>query len=159
MKKISPFLILCFLSISLLAQPEHTVTEDSNFEGEVYELLEHLDFSELQTDYFLDKAFPFIPLDFFDGSTHSKKVNIDHFGKICATLHGAAINNLVELPDPSTYMNARGNNSKMDTIPFVFLLYDYDRFKSDAIDNNLIDSVNGQFYDVPEPVWSALWAV
>ncbi len=95
---------LSLLCVFIVINPNAQAPQDSaDFQGDLLYTFEDLDMSELTTNFFLDKAFPFIDLELFDGTVDSLPVTMDIFGAACATLHGAAMNESLILPDPSIY--------------------------------------------------------
>ncbi|MFK8104023.1 MAG: T9SS type A sorting domain-containing protein, partial [Saprospiraceae bacterium] len=150
MKNISLILILLF-SINVLFSQEKSQTEVDNFENEMNSVLQHVDLSGIPSDFFYDKAFPYIPIEQFDGSFKSTDLTINRFGKIYATLYEATLGNTTILPDASHYMEAAAEsiNTTSNSIPIALLLYNYHQFKENAIELNLINKIGEKLYDVP----------
>jgi hypothetical protein len=149
MKKLLPFFILLFLCNSMSAQNvEYTKTEETLRE-QIDVVLENLDFSEATTGYLLENTVPLYPLERFDGFevSDSTIVSIVDLNLMYDMMRDAATTN-VTLPPYSNIENAAENITKSDPIPIVIFKHRYNKFKKNAVSQNLLTIANDQLFDV-----------
>ena len=152
MKILKTFLFVLLTSMGHLhAQMSSEVVKEDDFQNNISHILQHLDFREVQTNLLKERSFNLISMHLFDGKITDKNwVDINRFGSLYGTLYDASIDPETKLMDPGpAYMDSWKANKNDTTIPMAVLLYDYHQFKEDAIENNLLDTLNGQIYDVP----------
>ena len=116
----------------------------------VDEVLANVDLSQVPSGLLLDKSFPFANPTLFDGVhlDSSNLIDFDTFGYLYATLYGASVDAASVPPHPNAYMNAADTFDNGGTLGIAVARFAYD-FLSDAIDNNLLDTLNNRLYDVP----------
>ncbi len=150
MKITTPFLLLLFWSFFGQAQ-EVEIEVEENFEADRAHVFQPLDLSEVTSGLLLDYGIPLLPPHRYDGSTLNDTTRMIDllFGLTYATLHSAALDSTEQLPDPSIYMSVVDSYQPGDPIPIGILLQQYHYFRTDAIDENLIDTLGGQLFDVP----------
>lgn len=139
----SPVLaMLCLLAISKI--------NAQTLEQKVLNALSTLDQSLVPSGIFYERALEYLPLKLLDGYGVIDSFNPSMFQLGLAygmmefanvdTSHRVNIEPFFSLVNHSEFLK--------DTIPVGLLIYKFDRIKPWAIDSNLIDTVNMQFYDV-----------
>ncbi|MEL6866333.1 MAG: hypothetical protein AAFP19_18035, partial [Bacteroidota bacterium] len=139
------FLIGLCLSISqLFAQSM------ADIQQQIDHILAPLDLTEVHTDILADKAPEYIPLDAFNGTlSDSNWVNSTRYSMIYSMLETAHFPSTPLLPDPQNgYLGISDTLQDSSPIPISLLHFDYQRLREDAVDLNLLDSLNGQLQDV-----------
>lgn len=123
---------------------------DYDFYEKAQELIEQLDLAEVTSGILYERGFPFVLMDPFKGkSNDTVQANLMTFSLAYASLYSMALNAQARLPEPVAYTQWVDNlNSKSDTVPLIFLHVNYHRFKSYALDSNLLTLSGGRLYDV-----------
>jgi len=136
-------LTLIFFVINVKAQ------EDSTLIHFFKHRFEKIDKSKIQTNFLYDYTLPFVKDNDFDGINDSILTpniwfNLNTFLDF-ATIKKSTIN----LPTNEVKETLNHFLQKNDyTIPIGVLNLDVDRIKPWAVDSNLLDTLNGQFFDV-----------
>lgn len=152
MKRLT-LLVLVVMSMLCHAQDTQIIPRDGNRSLTMEQLLGNLNFSEVTSNYLLDKGLQLEPIRIFDGHeiTDGNLLNINRFGRLYASMNNAVIRSDGLLPSPTTsYRRRLKNLSDSDAIPIAILDVNYHQFKSYALDSNLISERSNQFYDVPD---------
>lgn len=155
------FFVFCLWAAAtlLLRGQSGEYSEQGDFAANLNHAFEHLNLSEANTGYLLDRSFQLIDIGIFDGVTNTPEndANADVFGSVYATLAGSGFDPVISLTGSENYMAAAAaTNSSSEVIPISFLAWKYNRFDPDAVSKNLISIQNNQpsaasiFYVKPE---------
>ena len=117
----------------------------------VEEVLEHVDLSLVSSGLLLDKAFPYADPTLHDGLhlDTDNLIDFDTFSFLYATLYGASVSADAVPPHPSAYTDASDAYDDGGPLGLALARFDYNRFRSDAIVANLLDTLDSRIYDVP----------
>ena len=149
--------ICCFLTafgVSFAQNFEDYTVEiqdsvDYDFYEKTGEMLEHLNLTEVTSSILYERGFPFVKMNSFKGnSSDTSRSNLITFSLAYASLYSMALDTQARLPEPLAYTQRIDSlHRTSDTIPLMFLHVNYHRFKSYALDSNLVTLSGGQLYD------------
>ncbi|NOT36834.1 MAG: hypothetical protein HOP11_05610 [Saprospiraceae bacterium] len=134
--------LLCLLMISKI--------NAQSLEQKVLNALSTLDQSQVPSGILYERSCEYIPLKSLDGYEVIDSINPSMFqlGLAYGMMEFANVDTLHRVNINPFFTLVNGADDHKDTIPIGLLAYSFDRFKPLAIDSNLIDNINQQFYDV-----------
>jgi len=123
---------------------------DYDFSEKTQEVIEHLDLADVASKILYERGFPFVMMDPFKGnSSDTSRSNLITFSLAYASLYSMTLDPQTRLPEPLAYTQRIDSlHSKSDTTPLLLLHVNYHRFKSHALDSNLLTLNGEQFYAV-----------
>lgn len=113
-------------------------------------MVQNVNMQSATTGLMLDQAMPLEVIENYDGQalTADNMATTFNFCKMYAMLSSMALNNNQSLPHPSVYTAAIEAVPKNE-IHLGVLHYNYNQFREDALQLNLLSTDGQQFFDVP----------
>ena len=122
-----------------------------NFSTEINQVFQHVDRTASTTRLLLDYGLRFINIEAYNGvPSDSNYIDYDHWENLYTTLYSMQFRAPASLTAPKTLIDdiqstAIGTTS---SIPLIGLHYKYDKYRADAVSQNLVYIANDQIYDV-----------
>jgi len=148
------FLILCLLFVlSVTAQNSKLLFESSNigdslsYSEQMTDIISELDKGEITTGILVDKSIMFSSMDSLNG-LNEQVVTLKKWKQIYRQLFISQIYNM-GLPNPDSLpSDSFSDKDAIDVIPFAILNIDYNQFKENSFENNLLRFSNGKIQKV-----------
>ena len=114
------------------------------------EVFDRLDKTQISTGLLLDKSFQMTAMSDFDGNNIGSVIFESDCRQFYRQLFDVSIENwgLIHPDSISKFEYNLINENQRNNISIVIANIKYNELKTDAIRNNLIDTINGKFYDV-----------
>ncbi|MBI3133877.1 MAG: hypothetical protein HYZ14_04300, partial [Bacteroidetes bacterium] len=161
-------LIILFMAFTgLLTHAQDTTVVVDSGAVDINAVLDHafddLDFTEATTGFLFDRGFCYFDESLYPGDT----LDTTNFGnkELLITMYASMFNwqlNDQGLASLASYKNSFQNNNEAETLAVSIIHAQYNRFKPNIIDDNLISVSNNQYHDVvsrPESPYTAHHAV
>jgi hypothetical protein len=152
MKQLTTLLATICVAVVLYAQEPEIWEEDSvhiPYHEMVDSIFKHVDFSYVTTGVLVDRAFQPTQIEKYNGVlTDTNQMVIQDFNALYAVMFMGATDTTNRLPEPmSEFINHFDTLSARDVIPIPVIFYQYDKFKSNTIDDSLMYFSGIQLYD------------
>lgn len=137
--------------LCLFVRDAFSQNTNASLQAQLDEAVSTLDLSQVSTHLLADKSNALLDLKVYDGKTlnDSNWVIRPVYEILYAGLQGAAIGAAPPLPPLVDLKDSLDNIAPNAPIPFSLLLFNYERFKPAAVEQNLLSFADGYFYDVP----------
>lgn len=139
---------LC-LYLSGIAQ---TVNYDSiypTYAAQLNHIFEYVNLQDVPNGVLKEHGYPFVePKEFGTSLTTSNLTDPDQFGFLYASIYSMAVDDQYRLPNPKVYMERISKQTEKSPIELLGLFQNYYTIDEDAVDNGLLQKVEGQLFDV-----------
>ncbi|MEM1406719.1 MAG: DNRLRE domain-containing protein [Bacteroidota bacterium] len=122
-----------------------------NFSTEINRVFQHVDRAASTTRLLLDYGLRFINIEAYNGvPSDSNFIDYDHWENLYTTLYSMQFRAPASMTAPKTLIEdirstAIGNTN---SVPLISLHYKYEKYRADAMSQNLVYIANDQIYDV-----------
>ncbi|MGI8893396.1 MAG: hypothetical protein ACR2GN_08035 [Bacteroidia bacterium] len=152
MKHLTTLMAALCLTVVLQAQEPEIWEEDSvhlPYHVMIDSIFKHVDYSYVTTGVLADKAFQPTQIEKYNGTlSDTNKMYIQDFNALYAVMFMGATDTTNRLPEPmSEFINHFDTLTSRNVIPIPVIYYNYDKFKSNTIEDSLMYFSGIELYD------------
>lgn len=155
MKSLKHFFVAVLLSVFSVIATAQSLEENPAVRSALDQMFEHLDKSKVPTGILLDYGIDLLEFENFNGSSliDSNYVDVATMESMLRSVKSSCVSQSV-IGDVSEIMSSFSEYVVADRLDVGIAVFKYNYIKSNALDDNLIDYVSDQVYDVYENgVW------
>ncbi|MBN1115798.1 MAG: hypothetical protein JXA77_01230 [Bacteroidales bacterium] len=115
-----------------------------------FAIFDHLDPGKVPTGILYDKVYPTSNVHQFDGSSITNTMTEDQWNLIYSELLMAHFD-YSTIPELREFQEIINDFEKQNKVPVCIMNVEYNRIKDNALDDNLLEFLNNQLYEVPDP--------